>query len=151
MAPKNFLCTKNWCIFFVPLRSSSFPQKGPKTLLFFFETGPKCRQQIGLMASLYIYIYTQPYSVWGRLPPQNLTFLGLIRCCFWCQKVCSNGMSCVSSAASWLKDKSCLFKSLVIEPVEAKDYGLGFRYLVKVRGVDPNKGLRSSPKLGFRA
>ena len=37
--------------YFVPLKSSSFPQKGSKTL-FNFETGPKCRQQIGLKANI---------------------------------------------------------------------------------------------------
>ena len=59
----------------------------------------------------------------GLFAAANFDLLGSYKVLFWCQKVCSNGMSCVSSAASWLKDKSCLFKSLVIEPGQ----GLWFR------------------------
>ena len=36
--------------FSVPLKSSSGPQNGLKRCCFFFETGPQCRQQIGLKA-----------------------------------------------------------------------------------------------------
>ena len=44
-------CTKIWCnfCFFVRLKSSSFPPKGKKNPVF-FETSPKCRQQIDLKA-----------------------------------------------------------------------------------------------------
>ena len=66
-----------------------------------------------LAERIYIYIYM---PVWP-FAAANFDLFGSYKVLFWCLRACSNGMPCVSSAASWLKDKSCLFKSLVIEPV----------------------------------
>ena len=78
--------------------------------MFLWTTVPPNHQ-----LSTYIYIYI--YMPVGPFAAANFDLFGSYKVLCWCQRVCSNGMSCVSSAASWLKDISCLFKSLVIEPV----------------------------------
>ena len=67
IAPKSALkiwC--NFCFFFVPLKSSSFPPKGP-IRCFSFETGPKCRQQIGLKADRSVDIFADSLPLQIRI------------------------------------------------------------------------------------
>ena len=56
--------------FLFPIKSSSFPPKrGHKNAVFLFETGPKCRQRIGLKAIIDLSVlrgpFFVPFLVWG--------------------------------------------------------------------------------------
>ena len=56
------------------------------------------------------------YMPVGLFAAAKLNVFGSYKVLLWCPEVCSVSMSGVSSAASWLKEKSCVFASLVIEP-----------------------------------